>query len=699
MKTLIYLNFLMLKITMKILTQKFTTKHNTAPFSQIKLEDFQPAFEENIAKARAEVDAITNNPEAPTFENTIEALEFSGEALDRLSSIFFNLNSAETCDKMQKIAQDVSPLLTEFSNDIALNEDLFKRVKAVYEQKDSFNLSPEQATLLDKKFKSFSRNGALLSEDKKILLREIDTVLAKLKLTFGENVLAETNSYKLHISNEDAIKGLPEGAKEMARSLAKSDDLEGWMFTLDFPSYLPFVTYVENRELRKEMAIAAGRKAFQGNDYDNQENVKNIVSLRYERAKLLGYKSHSHFVLEERMAQNPEKVKSFLNDLLEKAKPAAQKEFAELTAFAKELDGIEQIEKWDGAYYSEKLKQKLFSLDDEILKPYFKLENVLNGSFAIAEKLFGISFKEVFDIDKYHENVQTFEVLDFEGKLVAVFYTDFFPRKGKRNGAWMTSFKPQYIKDGINERPHVSIVCNFTPPIDSSDSEQAKQTKPSLLTFSEVTTLFHEFGHALHGMLANTTYPSLSGTSVYWDFVELPSQVMENWCYEPEALSLFAKHYETGEVIPQDYVNKIKESASFLEGMATMRQLSFGLLDMAFHSNDPNNITDVKAFEKEAFDGTSLYPDVAENCMSVSFSHIFQGGYSSGYYSYKWAEVLDADAFAYFQEKGIFNKEVATKFKENVLSKGGTELPMELYKRFRGQEPKPEALLKRAGLI
>jgi peptidyl-dipeptidase Dcp len=344
------------------------------------------------------------------------------------------------------------------------------------------------------------------------------------------------------------------------------------------------------------------------------------------------------------------------------------------------------------------LKQKLFSLDDEILKPYFKLENVLNGSFSIAEKLFGITFKEVFDIDKYHENVQTFEVLDFEGKLVAVFYTDFFPRKGKRNGAWMTSFKPQYIKDGINERPHVSIVCNFTPPIDSSDSEQAKQTRPSLLTFNEVTTLFHEFGHALHGMLANTTYPSLSGTSVYWDFVELPSQIMENWCYEPEALSLFAKHYQTGEVIPQDYVNKIKESASFLEGMATMRQLSFGLLDMAYHSN-PQNIEDVKAFEKAAMDNTALYPDVEENCMSVSFSHIFQGGYSSGYYSYKWAEVLDADAFAYFQEKGIFNKEVATKFKENVLSKGGTELPMELYKRFRGQEPKPEALLKRAGLI
>jgi len=674
---------------MKILTSTFQTKHNTAPFSQIKIEDYQPAFEENIAKARAEIDAIINNTVAPTFENTIEALDFAGQALDRLSSIFFNLNSAETCNEMQKIAQEVSPLLTAFGNDITLNEDLFKRVKAVYEQKDQLNLTPEQATLLDKKYKSFTRNGALLSEDKKEILREIDKTLAKLKLTFGENVLAETNSYKLHISNEADLQGLPDGAKEMARSLAKADDLDGWLFTLDFPSYLPFVTYVDNRELRKEMAIAAGKKAFQENDYDNQENVKNIVKLRHERAQLLGYASHAHFVLEERMAQTPEKVQSFLNDLLAKAKPAAQKEFAELTAFAKELDGLEQLEKWDGAYYSEKLKQKLFSLDDEILKPYFQLENVLNGAFTVAKKLFGITFKEVFDIDKYHADLQTFEVLDFEGQLVAVFYADFFPRKGKRNGAWMTSFKPQYIKNGVNERPHVSIVCNFTPPT---------ETKPSLLTFNEVTTLFHEFGHALHGMLANTTYPSLSGTSVYWDFVELPSQIMENWCYEPEALALFAKHYETGEIIPQQYVDKIKESASFLEGMATLRQLSFGILDMAYHAK-AQTIDNVKAFEKAAMEIASLYPDVAENCMSVSFSHIFQGGYSSGYYSYKWAEVLDADAFAYFQERGIFDKEVAAKFKDNVLSKGGTELPMELYKRFRGQEPKPEALLKRAGLI
>jgi len=674
---------------MKTLTQNFNTKHNTAPFSQIKLEDYKPAFLENIASAKAEIDAIINNPEAPTFENTIDALDFSGATLDRLSSIFFNLNSAETRDEMQKIAQEVSPLLTEFSNDIALNEDLFQRVKAVYDQKDSLNLTVEQNTLLDKKFKGFSRNGALLNDEDKLKLREIDTELAKLKLTFGENVLAETNNYQLHITNEEDLKGLPEGAKEMAASLAKSKNLEGWIFTLDFPSYLPFVTYIDNRELRKEMAIAAGKKSFQNNEFDNQENVKRIVTLRHKRANLLGYASHSHFVLEERMAQNPEKVQSFLNDLLEKAKPAAEKEFAELTAFAKEIDGINQLEKWDGAYYSEKLKQKLFSLDDELLKPYFKLENVLNGAFTVAEKLFGITFREVFDIDTYHKDVQTFEVLDFEGNLVAVFYADFFPRKGKRNGAWMTSFKPQFIKSNINERPHVSIVCNFTPPT---------ETKPSLLTFNEVTTLFHEFGHALHGMLANTVYPSLSGTSVYWDFVELPSQVMENWCYEPEALALFAKHYETGEIIPQQYVEKIKESASFLEGMATLRQLSFGILDMSYHAK-AQDIADVKAFEKQAMEIASLYPDVEENCMSTSFSHIFQGGYSSGYYSYKWAEVLDADAFAYFQENGIFNQEVATKFKDSVLSKGGTELPMELYKKFRGQEPKVDALLKRAGLL
>jgi len=675
---------------MSVLTQYFNTKHNTAPFSQIKIEDYVPAFNEGIALAKAEIDAIVNNPDAPTFENTIVAMDFSGDILDRLSSIFFNLNSAETNDEMQKIAQEVSPLLSEFGNDIRLNADLFAKVKAVYEQKESLGLNPEQTTLLDKKYKSFSRNGANLPEDKKNQLREIDKELSKLSLQFGENVLAETNNFELHLTDEKDLSGLPEGTIEAARLLAKNQEKEGWIFTLDHPSYVPFLTYADNRELRKKMAIAFGAKAFQNNEFDNQENVLKIAKLRHERANLLGYKTHAHFVLEERMAESPEKVFSFLNDLLAKAKPAAQKEFAELTAFAKELDGIEQLEKWDGAYYSEKLKQQLFNLDDEKLKPYFQLEKVLDGAFTVAKKLYGLTFTEVFDIDKYHEEVTTYEVKDANNNLVSIFYADFFPRKGKRNGAWMTSFKSQYVKDGVNERPHISNVCNFTKPT---------ETKPSLLTFNEVTTLFHEFGHGLHGMLANTVYPSLSGTSVYWDFVELPSQIMENWCYEPEALALFANHYETGEIIPIEYVQKIKESASFQEGLATLRQLSFGLLDMAWHGQDPTSITDLIAFETEQFANTQLYPDVKENAMSTAFSHIFQGGYSSGYYSYKWAEVLDADAFEYFHENGIFNEEIAKKFKDNVLSKGGTEHPMTLYKRFRGQEPKPEALLKRAGLL
>ncbi len=673
-----------------ILTESFTTAFQTAPFSKIATTDFLPAFQLGIKNAKAEIDAIVNNPEDPTFENTIEALDFSGEQLDRISSIFFNLNSAETNDEIQKIAQEVSPLLSDFGNDITLNQDLFKRVKAVYNSKADLKLTTEQETLLDKKYKSFSRNGANLAEDKKQALREIDKELSKLKLKFGENVLAETNKFEMLITNEADLAGLPEGAKEAAKQLAESKEKEGWLITLDYPSYIPFMTYADNRELREKLSLAGGSKAFHNDALDNQEIVLQIANLRFKRANLLGYKTHANFVLEERMAKTPEKVKSFLNELLEKAKPAAQEEFTNLEKFAKELDGIDNLQKWDSGYYAEKLKQKLFNLDDEQLKPYFKLENVIEGAFTIANKLFGLQFEEIQTIDTYHEDVLTYKVNDENGELVSIFYADFFPRKGKRNGAWMTSYKPQSIKNGVNDRPHVSIVCNFTKPTN---------TKPSLLTFNEVTTLFHEFGHALHGMLANTTYPSLSGTSVYWDFVELPSQVLENWCYEKEALELFAKHYKTGEVIPMALVEKIKESATFHEGMQTMRQISFGLLDMSWHAQDPSAITNVKAHEKEAFGDTQLFPDVAENCMSTAFSHIFQGGYSSGYYSYKWAEVLDADAFEYFKEEGIFNKTVATKFKENVLSKGGTENPMTLYKRFRGQEPKPEALLKRAGLI
>ena len=675
---------------MNILTKFFTTKHNTAPFSQIHIDDFLPAIQQGIALAKAEIDVIVNNTEAPTFDNTIVAMEYSGDILDRASSIFFNLNSAETNDEMQKIAQEVSPLLSEFGNDIRLNPELFARVKAVYEQRALLQLTAEQSTLLDKKYKGFSRNGANLPADKKIELREIDKELSKLSLQFGENILAETNAFSMHLTDEKDLAGLPEGAIEAARSLAKAQNKEGWIITLDHPSYVPFMTYADNRELRKKLAVAFGARGFQNNEFDNQAIVIQIAKLRFKRAQLLGYATHAHFILEERMAQSPEKVLSFSNDLLSKAKPAALKEFAQLSAFAKELHGIEQLEKWDGGYYSEKLKQKLFNLDDEKLKPYFQLEKVLNGAFTIADKLYGLTFTEVFDIDKYHPEVMTYEVTDESKDLVAIFYADFFPRKGKRNGAWMTSFKSQYKKEGLNIRPHISNVCNFTKPT---------ETKPSLLTFNEVTTLFHEFGHGLHGMLANTTYPSLSGTAVYWDFVELPSQIMENWCYEPEALALFAKHYKTDEVIPQDFVNKIKESASFQEGLATMRQLSFGLLDMGWHGQDPSNITDIKDFETKQFAATQLYPEVAENAMSTAFSHIFQGGYSSGYYSYKWAEVLDADAFEYFQQQGIFNKEVATQFKENILSRGGTEPPMVLYKRFRGQEPQPNALLKRAGLI
>lgn len=661
-----------------------------APFSKLKNEHFKPAFLEAIEMARKEIDAISQNTDAPSFENTIAALDYSGYKLDRISSVFFNLNSAETNEEIQKIAQEVSPLLSEFGNDITLNEVLFKRVKTVYDKRSSLDLTEEENTLLEKKYKSFSRNGANLPENKKKRLREIDAELAKLKLKFGENLLAETNKFEMLLTEEKDLDGLPEGEKEAAAQRAKSKEKEGWLITLDYPSYIPFMKYAKNRGLRKEVSQAFGSKGFHGDELDNQENVLKIVTLRHERANLLSYETHAHFVLEERMAETPEKVLDFLKELHEKAKPAAEQEFKQLQDFAKELDTIDQLQKWDSAYYSEKLKQKLFDLDDEKLKPYFKLENVIEGVFKVAEKLFGLIFKEVFDVEKYHEEVKTYEVYDNQGSFVSLFYADFHPRPGKRGGAWMTSFKSQFRKGGKNIRPHISNVCNFTPSTES---------KPSLLTFNEVTTLFHEFGHGLHGMLADTTYPGLSGTSVYWDFVELPSQIMENWCYEKEALELFAHHYETGELIPMNLIQKIKESATFQEGMQTLRQLSFGLLDMAWHGQDPTTITDVKTFENKAFERTQLFPDTPKTCMSTAFAHIFQGGYSSGYYSYKWAEVLDADAFAYFKEHGIFNSDIAKKFKEHILSKGGTENPMVLYKRFRGQEPQLEALLERAGLL
>lgn len=672
------------------LLEPFNTPFQTAPFQDIKEDHFVPALEKAILMAKEEISAITESPEPANFNNTIEALEASGSLAGTVAEIFFNLNSAETNDKIQELAHTLSPMLSEFSNDIRLNEGLFERVKAVYEIKDQLNLNPEESMLLDKTYLGFSRNGALLEGNDKEELRRIDMELSALSLQFGENVLAETNDFELVLENEEDLKGLPAGTIEAASELAKSTEREGmWIFNLQYPSYIPFVTYADNRELRKKMVLAFGSRAFKEDEKDNQENVKAIANLRYQRAQLLGFGSHAHYILEQRMAEKPETVNSFLKELLEAAKIPGQKEVEKLTDFAKSEGGPNQLEKWDFGYYSEKLKQKEYSIDDELLKPYFKLEQVIEGSFEVAQKLYGISFVERNDIPKYHKDVICYEVLDRDNNHLAVYYADFFPREGKRNGAWMTSYRSQRISGSENVRPHISIVCNFTKPTES---------KPSLLTFNEVTTLFHEFGHALHGILANGTYASLSGTSVFWDFVELPSQVMENWCFEKECLDLFAKHYETGELIPEEMIAKLKKSSTFMEAYATVRQIGLASLDMAWHENNPENIENVSAFEKGILSNMELLPWIETSNTSCAFSHIFQGGYSAGYYSYKWAEVLDADAFEYFKDKGIFNGEVAEKFR-TLLSSGGSRKPMDLYKEFRGKEPDPKALLRRAGLI
>lgn len=672
------------------LLDKFEAPFETAPFNQIKTEHFLPAIQKSIELAKDEVKAIKASP-LPTFENTIEALDRAGEKLGVIAGIFFNLNSAETNEQIQKLAREISPLLTEHSNDILLDKELFERVEQVHSQKEQLNLSPEQETLLSKTYKSFVRNGANLNEEDSQKLRKIDQELAQLSLKFGEHVLAETNRYVRFVENESEVEGLPESIKEAAAQTAEEKGKAGQLaFTLDYPSYVPALTYLKNRELRKELFIAYNTKSSKGDELDNKSVIKDILQLRYERAKLLGYQSHAHFVLEERMAKTPKEVLEFLENLLEKAKPKAKEDVSEVAAFAKKLDGIERLERWDFAYYSEMLKKEKYELDDELLRPYFQLEKVVDGVFQTAGKLYGIQFTPNKDIPVYHSDVTAYEVKDRDGKHLAVFYADFFPRAGKRNGAWMTSYKGQYQLEGKDHRPHVSIVCNFTKPT---------KTKPSLLTFNEVTTLFHEFGHALHGMLAKSNYSSLSGTSVYWDFVELPSQIFENWCYEKECLDLFAVHFETGEKIPQELIDRIKKAANFQQGYQTVRQISFGLLDMAYHHQDPSKIEDIASFEKHVMEKTDLLPKVPNTLMSTAFSHIFQGGYSAGYYSYKWAEVLDADAFELFLEKGVFDTETAESFAKNILSAGGTEHPSKLYKRFRGREPKPDALLKRAGLI
>jgi len=672
------------------LLAEFTSPFQTAPFHLLKNEYFLPAVKEAIQFAKSDIEKIKSES-LPTFENTLEALDRSGKKLSLISAIFFNLNSAETNDEFQKLAREISPLLTEYSNDILLDQALFQQVAVIFAEKENLNLTPEQTTLLEKTYKSFVRNGAKLNAEDASKLRKIDQELAQLGLKFGENVLAETNKYVHFVDHESELEGLPDGIKEAAAQIATEKGQEGkWAFTLDYPSYIPAMTYAKNRELRRKLFIAYNTKSAKGDELDNQETIKNLIKLRHDRAKLLGYTSHADFVLEERMAKSPMAVMDFLESLLEKAKPKARKEVEEVSEFARNLDGLDRLERWDFAYYSELLKKEKYSLDDELLRPYFKLENVIEGVFQTAGKLFGLTFQPNSEIPVYHPEVTAYEVKDRAGSHLAVFYADFFPRAGKRNGAWMTSFRGQYSVDGLDHRPHISIVCNFTKPTKS---------KPSLLTFNEVTTLFHEFGHALHGMLAKGSYESLTGTSVFWDFVELPSQIFENWCYEKECLDLFARHYQTDEKIPEELIGKIKNAANFQQGYMTMRQISFALLDMAYHSQDPSSITDIRAFEEHVMSKTDLLPKVPQTMASTSFSHIFQGGYSSGYYSYKWAEVLDADAFELFLEKGVFDQETANSFESNILSAGGTEHPSILYRRFRGRDPQPEALLKRSGLI
>ncbi|WP_439480265.1 M3 family metallopeptidase [Chryseobacterium aquaticum] len=688
---------------MNILTENFTTPYQSAPFDQIKNEDYLPAFKELIQKSEKEIDAIINNNEEPTFENTIEALAFSGDQLDRASNIFFNLNSAETSDELQQIAQEVSPILTEYSSKISQNEALFNRIKKVYDQKEKYHLNEEQEMLLNETYKGFVRSGALLNEEDKEKLKKISMDLSLKSLQFGQNVLASTNAYFKHITNKEDLAGIPEAIIDQYAEEAKERNLEGWVVTLQYPSYIPFMTYAENRDLRKELALANGKKSFDGGEFDNQNLIKELLNLKQQKAKLLGYANYADYVLEERMAKSPTKVIDFLNELLTKAKPYAEKEIEELKALAK-ADGIDEMQGYDHAFYAEKLRKAKYDLNDEELKPYFPLAQVQEAVFGLSKQLFGLTFEERNDIPKYHEDVKVYEVFEAGSKILqqaqpttdnqqpttkykSLLYVDYFPRKGKRAGAWMTSYKNQYQKDGENSRPHISIVCNFSKP--------TKDT-PSLLTFQEVTTLFHEFGHALHGMLANTQYPNLSGTSVKWDFVELPSQFLENFCYEPEFLKTFAKHYKTGEVLPDEKIEKIAQSKNFMEGYQTLRQLGFGILDMNYHTKVAElENKSVKEFEDDYTKATQLYPSNPETAMSPSFSHIFQGGYSAGYYSYKWAEVLDADAFQYFKENGIFDPETAAKFKV-LLSSGGTKDPMELYKSFRGSEPKVESLLKRA---
>lgn len=668
----------------------FITPYQTAPFNDIKPEHYMPAFLTAMEKGRSEIAAIIANSSAPTFSNTIEMLENSGKLLGRISNIFFNINSAETNEDIQSIAREVSPLLSEYANDIWLNEALFNRVKQVYDGQDTLNLTTEQQMLLNNTYKAFVRQGALLNEKDKNRYREITGELSKLTVEFGENVLAETNDYRLHITNENDLAGLPDHVKEAAAMLAKSENKEGWLFSLQAPSYLAFMKYADNRALREELFKAYSSRGNRNNERDNKDNIIKQARLRLEKARLLGYKSHADYVLEERMAQSPEKVNTFLDELFEKSFSFASNDVKEVAGFAKNQGLNEPLQRWDFSYYSEKLKSSLFDLNDEMVKPYFELTRVTDGIFNLTNKLWGLTYKHNPEIPVYHSDVKAYEVFDKDGKFLSVLYLDFHPRSSKQGGAWMTSYKEQFTENGIDSRPHISLVCNFTAPT---------ETKPSLLTYYEVTTFLHEFGHGLHGMLSAVNYESLSGTNVYRDFVELPSQIMENWAREKEWLQEVAVHYETGETIPDQLVDKIIAAGNFQSGYFTVRQLSFGFNDMAWHNLTNEIPSDVIAFERKAMERTELFPIVEGTSLSTAFAHIFDGGYAAGYYGYKWAEVLDADAFALFKQNGIFDKTTADSFRANVLSKGGTEHPMSLYVKFRGHEPSIQPLLERSGLI
>ena len=670
------------------LLQSYDTPMDTIPFDKLKTEYFMPAVEKGLEVARENIKKIKENTEEPNFDNTVLALETSGELLGDVTTIYFNLYSAESDDEFKALAQKISPMLAEFSTQIHTDTELYKKVEAVYQNQEKLN--DEQKRLVEHYYKEFVRNGASLPPEKKKKLEEIDKELSMLSPKFSQNVLKATNAFELHITDEKEIEGLPEGAKEAAAFTAKKKGKDkGWLFTLQAPSVIPVIKYAKNRKLRETISRAFRARAFK-DEFDNREILKRIAQLRQERAELLGYDTHAQYVLEERMAETPEIVMEFLERIYSIAYPAAKKEKEELQKLAKETDNIDELQGWDAAYYSEKLKKIKYDFDEEELRPYFKVENVIDGLFKVAETLYNIKFKQIENIPTYHEEVKVFEVNDKNGSHLGLLYMDLFPRETKRGGAWMTNFKTQGLSHGEVRRPHVGIMANLTP---SSDK------KPSLLELSEVQTLFHEFGHALHGLLSDCTYTTLASPNVYWDFVELPSQIMENWTLEKEALDMFAKHYKTGERMPDELIKKVKKAENFNKGNANIRQLSFGYLDMAWHAKDPRKIEDVAAYEDEVLEKTQLYPQVEGTNTSCSFGHIFAGGYSSGYYSYKWAEVLEADSFQLFKEKGIFNQEIADSFRKNILSRGNTAHPMELYVKFRGREPDPDAMLKRDGLL